>query len=260
MLSLHYSDLPPPQVSTSSDSELNIDDQKALDCSVYVVPFLIAEPTLEWVNPAGTTIASTTGQSLSHTINVERTSVAGLYVCRATVDVAEISLTTTNEGYTSISVQSKFRGVCVPKFTIYFQFTVPQPNVVISSNRTGILYAGSSLRFTCAVSLDSSVDTIPNVSISWTGPRAIPGDWYTVTEASGSDLMYTGNLSIAPLADDRDDGTYTCTATVTGDNYILEATASASTILEVTSNYIFFAHLKELAGHIYFCTLRSSTY
>lgn len=95
-------------MSTSSDSELDIDDQQDLDCSVHVVPFLIAEPTLEWVNPAGTTIASTTGQSLSHTINVERTSAAGLYVCRATLDVATISLTTTNEGYTSISVQSKF--------------------------------------------------------------------------------------------------------------------------------------------------------
>ena len=95
-------------MSTSSDSQLNIDDQQALDCSVNVVPFLIAEPTLEWVDPAGTTIASTTGQSLSHTINVERTSVAGLYVCRATVNVAEISQTTTSEGYTSISVQSKF--------------------------------------------------------------------------------------------------------------------------------------------------------
>ena len=121
----------------------------------------------------------------------------------------------------------------------HFQFTVPQPNVVISSNRTGILYAGSSLRFTCTVSLDSSVDTIPNVSTSWMGPRAIPGDWYTVTEASGPGLMYTGSLSIAPLSDDRDDGTYTCSATVTSDNYILEATASASTTLEVTSNYIF---------------------
>lgn len=75
---------------------------------MYVVPFLIVEPTLEWVNPAGTTVASTTGQSLLHTINVERTSVAGLYVCRATVDVAAISMTITNKGYTSISVQSKF--------------------------------------------------------------------------------------------------------------------------------------------------------
>lgn len=121
----------------------------------------------------------------------------------------------------------------------HFQFTVPQPNVVISSNRTGILYAGSSLRFTCTVSLDSSVDTISNVSTSWMGPRAIPGDWYTVIDASGSGLMYTGSLSIAPLSDDRDDGTYTCSATVTSDNYILEATASASTTLEVTSNYIF---------------------
>lgn len=129
--------------------------------------------------------------------------------------------------------------MCVQSLQFHFQFTVPQPNAVISSNRNGTSYAGSSLKFTCIVSLDLSVDTIPNVFTAWAGPRAIPGDWYTVTEASGSGLTYTGSLSIAPLADGRDDGMYTCSVTVSGDNYILEATSSASTTLEVTSNCIF---------------------
>lgn len=113
---------------------------------------------------------------------------------------------------------------------------MPQPLAVVNSNRTGTLYAGSGLKFTCAVSLDWSVDTILSVTISWTGPRAIPGDWYTVSEALGSGLTYNGSLSIVPLADDRDDGTYTCSVTVSGGSYILEASTSTSTSLEVTSN------------------------
>lgn len=106
--------------------------------------------------------------------------------------------------------------------------------VVISRDRSDVLYAGSSLTFTCTVSLDSRVDTLPNVLITWTGPRSIPGEWYTVTDTTRSGSTYSGNLSIIPLADDRDDGVYTCNVVVTGNSYMLEATSSDSTTLDIT--------------------------
>lgn len=105
-------------MSTSIDSELNISDQQSLDCNVSVVPFLVVEPTLQWVAPGGVTIASTTGRFLSHAVNIERTSAAGRYMCQAMVDVATIGLTATGKGYTSIFVQSKFQSkqqyICSP--------------------------------------------------------------------------------------------------------------------------------------------------
>ena len=119
---------------------------------------------------------------------------------------------------------------------------VPLPGVVVTADREGTLYAGTSLTFTCAVSLDSRVDTPTDVIITWTGPRAIPGEWYTVTDTTGSEFTYSRSLSIEPLAEDRDDGEYTCTATVTSSEYTLEAESSYSTTLDVTGKETHLLH------------------
>ena len=92
--------------------------------------------------------------------------------------------------------------------------SVPQPGVAVTLNNTGTLYAGTGLTLTCTVTLDSSVDNSEHVSIDWS---RMPGGRSTVSPAmrvSGSS-SYTGSLTISPLAD-QDDGTYTCTGTVTG--------------------------------------------
>ena len=52
-----------------------------------------------------------------------------------------------------------------------------------------------------------------------------PEDRYSVTGVSGSGSTYTGILTITPLAD-QDDGTYTCTVTVTGGSNVQQATSS----------------------------------
>ena len=112
--------------------------------------------------------------------------------------------------------------------------SVPQPNVTISANRTAPLYAGTGLTLTCTVSLDSSVNTVVNVSVTWTGPRTIPGEWYSVMEASGSGGTYTGSLTISPLAEGQDDGQYTCRVTVSGGSSVLETTNYDSITINVT--------------------------
>ena len=101
-----------------------------------------------------------------------------------------------------------------------------------TANRTGPLYAGTGLTLTCTVTLDSNVDSGESVETSWSGPRAIPGERYSVTDASGSGGSYIDSLTISPLAD-QDDGTYTCTVTVTEGSNVLQATASNDTIITV---------------------------
>ena len=51
----------------------------------------------------------------------------------------------------------------------------------------------------------------------WSGPNSITGEIYLVTAASGSSSTYTSSLRISPLAV-QDNGTYTCTGIVTGEN------------------------------------------
>ena len=77
------------------------------------------------------------------------------------------------------------------------------------------------------------MDTGVSVSVTWTGPRTIPGERYSVMEASGSGGTYTGSFTISPLAEDQDDGQYTCSVTVSGGSSVLEATNSDSTTIDV---------------------------
>ena len=72
-----------------------------------------------------------------------------------------------------------------------------------------------------------------SVSVTWTGPRTIPEERCSVTEASGSGGTYTGSLTISPLAESQDDGQYTCRVTVSGGSSVLEATNNYSTTINV---------------------------
>ena len=111
-------------------------------------------------------------------------------------------------------------------------FSVPQPGVNVTLNRTAPLYAGTGLTLTCTVTLDPNVDSGEMVMTEWSGLQDIPEERYSDINAGGSGSTYTRNLTISPLSD-QDDGTYTCTVTVTeGDNVQL-ATASDDVTITV---------------------------
>ena len=102
----------------------------------------------------------------------------------------------------------------------------------ITFSRTPPLYAGTGLTLTCTVTLDPNVDNGERVVTEWSGPRDISGDRYSVTGVSGSGSTYTDSLTISPLAD-LDDGTYTCTVTVTGGSNVQQVTASDNVTVTV---------------------------
>ena len=60
----------------------------------------------------------------------------------------------------------------------------------------------------------------------------------SLSGANGSGGSYTSSLTISPLAD-QDDGTYTCTVTVTGGSNVLQATASDDIIITVNGEKMF---------------------
>ena len=99
-------------------------------------------------------------------------------------------------------------------------------------SRTAPLYAGTSLTLTCTVTLDPNVDNGERVMTEWSDPRDISGERYSVTAAGGSGGTYTGSLTISPLTD-QDDGTYTCTGTVTGGINVQQANASDNVTINV---------------------------
>ena len=100
---------------------------------------------------------------------------------------------------------------------------VPPPDVNITLNYTPPLYAGTGLTLTCTVTLDPNVDNGEKVVTEWSGPRNISDDRVTADNDS---------LTISLLAD-LDDGTYTCTVTVTGGSNVQQATASDNITITV---------------------------
>ena len=100
--------------------------------------------------------------------------------------------------------------------------------MTVTVNNTGTLYASTGLTLTCTVTLDSSVDNDESVSIDWS---RMPEGRFTVSLVMrvSDSSSYTGSLTISPLADQDDDGTYTCTGTVTGGT-----TATASDAVTIT--------------------------
>ena len=109
----------------------------------------------------------------------------------------------------------------------------------VTLSHTAPLYAGTGLALTCTVTLDSNVDNGERVMTEWSGLQDIPEERYSVTGASGSGSTYTDSLAISPLAD-QDDGTYTCTVTVTGGSNVQQATASDDVIITVMGENICF--------------------
>ena len=99
------------------------------------------------------------------------------------------------------------------------------------------------------------MDTDVSVSVTWTGSRTIPGERYSVIEASGSGGTYAGSLTISPLAEGQDDGQYTCSVTVSGGSSVLEATNSDSTTIDVMGKDSTTAYtlVEDLILNVYLC-------
>ena len=110
-----------------------------------------------------------------------------------------------------------------------FFHPVPSPDITVTTNRTIPFYAGTGLTLTCTVELDLNVDNREGVETEWSGH---PDDRYSVTGTRNSGSTYTNSLTISPLAD-GDDGTYTCTATVTGGSNVVDASDSNDIIINV---------------------------
>ena len=115
----------------------------------------------------------------------------------------------------------------------YYYFAVPPPDVAVSLNRTGPLYAGTDLTISCTVTLDQSINNNETVSIHWSVEM---GDRYTLINdlMKVSENSYSSSLTISPLTDQESETAYICTGTITSSNSnILSVSNSADVTLSV---------------------------
>ena len=90
--------------------------------------------------------------------------------------------------------------------TLFLPVPVSSPSITISNVDT--VYAGTTLSLTCYYTLSSSVDTTPQIVVTW----AVDG--VAVDTSPGRISSDGATLSFSPLAT-SDTGSYTCTLTVT---------------------------------------------
>ena len=129
-----------------------------------------------------------------------------------------------------ITVQSNVHRLFSVCYYSSISSSVPQPGVAVAVNNTGTLYAGTALTLTCTVTLDSSVDNSEHVRIDWSRMPEERSTVSPVMRVSGN--SYTGSLTISPLAD-RDDGTYTCTGTITGGMKALKCKTLGASVMYI---------------------------
>ena len=114
-----------------------------------------------------------------------------------------------------------------------YSLTVPVPDVVTTSSRTTLLYAGTSVTLTCTMTLHPNVDNGESVVMKWTVPSSSKRNQYLDTSVHTSGKTYTHNITISPLLI-RYSGRYVCSVIVTGRN-INEATSFSDINITVTS-------------------------
>ena len=158
-----------------------------------------------------TGIQTTTSRTL--TFNRIRTSQAGVYTCRATIDIQGINPLTRNTSQT-VRVQSKLLGLnpCA-KLDYHGFFAVPRPMFTVVPHPTA--YNGTNLTIDGSIELDSNVDTLITVSGMWTGDT-------TTQMATAS--PYQILLSLLPVATNSS-GMYNVTYTIRSSDssqYIVE--------------------------------------
>ena len=174
---------------------------------------------------------STDGATLS--FSPLATSDTGRYTCTLTVTTSQTHVTVQGPEQSEVEdiiVQSKILfNITYTPTILCISLLVPQPGVNVTLSHTAPLYAGTGLTLTCTVTLDPNVDNGEMVVTEW---GDIPDERYSVNGASGSGSTYTGSLTISPLAD-QDNGTYTCTVTVTGGSNVQLATASDDVTIDV---------------------------
>ena len=117
--------------------------------------------------------------------------------------------------------------------------SVPEPKLTLTViPDSAVLTAGTTANITCDIDIDIAVDSHVEVIASFLDPNgssATEGDRYGVSNIESiTSHEYRYKLTVSPLAVELDDGTFSCSVSITsGSKYVLESFASANDNLTV---------------------------
>ena len=104
---------------------------------------------------------------------------------------------------------------------VFSSIAVPQPTMNIAVP-PGPLYTGTNVTITCNIALNSRVDSVVMVAVTWTGPSGVmiaSNERYMLSDVSmttESPPTFQATLTFTPLIQ-ANNGIYTCQATASPD-------------------------------------------
>ena len=102
---------------------------------------------------------------------------------------------------------------------------MPVPTVDISVP-SGPVYEGTSLTFTCNVTLPPSVDTDVNITVNWR-PEPLSSDRVTIHQPSALMSLFTSTLVISPVGRNESDQ-FSCEATASSSSEYITPSSSGN--------------------------------
>ena len=101
--------VPPPKMEILVEDPLaTVGSAMTMNCSVSVVPHLIASPRVELYGPEQLLLASgVTNFSLNHTLYPIKSLNAGLYVCKGVLVIRSARVNVDSQSFTQLSVQRR---------------------------------------------------------------------------------------------------------------------------------------------------------
>jgi hypothetical protein len=216
--------LPTPIVDITSSGVTIPGENYMLNCTVTVIDRLIVRPEVVWEKyggivslsngqlnttsvPSVQTNISDTTTSLTLSFGSLNTSDAGMYTCRATVNITQINVVTINSDSESVPLQ------------------IPTPSLSISLSREQDLLAGSQLTMTCDITVNANVNTPFIVDVMWTMMN-VGLDREVITSSNDSRItlvdppgligfnQYCSQVIFSTLSSSMDSGMYTCNVSI----------------------------------------------
>ena len=200
-----------------------------------MIPNLITDPTIHWVNSTDFMVSTTSTLLLSPLL----TSHGGQYTCIVNINIIELDISLTGNGTTNVTVESKLSILyTVCDYLSSAIHTVPEPSVDISDD-DGTPYNGSVYDLICTVIVDDNVDTNIIISSQWILPNDMVNDTISESISNPSELEQQHTLTFQPLRSE-DNGTYTCNISITpdGDEFIVGTSYNKTEDVIVQSKYI----------------------
>ena len=192
--------------------------------------------SIEWSCPGGGACGPTSVMGGTSTLIISPLSDQdddGLYTCTGTVTGGTNVSPASKSSSTNITIMGKLQSSIYPAHLCSLSSDLPEHDVIISGNTTGI--AGEEITLLCTVTTLANLVASAELTVQWIGGSVnVDGDGVTESAITVNGVTSTRNLTFSPLLTSHG-AQYICQATINIPSISVTKTSSNSTDVMVQS-------------------------